>query len=63
MLQIAYDFSILHPLKPSENTQHRHYVPMRAMKAMATLGRSELLAHPVCTALLERKWSGIVSCL
>ncbi|OQV14236.1 putative Transient receptor potential cation channel subfamily A member 1 [Hypsibius exemplaris] len=29
---------------------------MRAMKVMASLGCSELLAHPVCTAFLERKW-------
>ncbi|OQV14239.1 Transient receptor potential cation channel subfamily A member 1 [Hypsibius exemplaris] len=53
---ISYDFSILHPLEHSEKVPARYREPMRAMKLMASLRRSDLLAHPVCTAFLERKW-------
>ncbi|XP_055356808.1 transient receptor potential cation channel subfamily A member 1-like isoform X2 [Paramacrobiotus metropolitanus] len=54
-----YDFTILHHCTNAEKSKGPYNsvaVPMRALKLMATMRRSDLLAHPVCTTLLERKW-------
>ena len=56
-LQIEYDLTIFYPPECCEEEQAKVCMaPMRALELMASYGQDELLAHPVCTSLLERKW-------
>ena len=64
-LQTRYDLTILYPPECSEEEQARGnrgamraqlMAPMQALELMAICGQDKLLAHPVCTSLLERKW-------
>ncbi len=49
--------TIFYPPEYSEKEQAAVCMaPMRSLELMASSGQDELLAHPVCTSLLERKW-------
>ncbi|GAU90071.1 hypothetical protein RvY_02543 [Ramazzottius varieornatus] len=62
--QICYDFEVLHPSSDVTvqsndcwgRATKRQIGPSHTMKLMAVYGRVELLAHPLCTCFLERKW-------